>query len=231
MEPQDPMCGAHRRCRTTVRTRDYPKRLRAYSGSLRAVQICIPQCVGESNSADIWPSIQGKIAGTRLALNAGMDDLLQMLHHYRSARTGIANGLADEAERTTALAFGSLLGEDPPWHGLDPITTRRARNHPVTVAMPTGFFPGEIRSLTGAGVLVQTAAEPSLGTRCVVRIDDQMRRQTYLLPSVVSMVEDAEFGCIACLFDGPCEVTERHLIREWAGGTPIRRRRSQAPPA
>ncbi len=161
----------------------------------------------------------------------GMNDLLQMLHHYREARSRIGVGLGDEADRTTVLAFGRLIGDDPPWHGVDPVTTRPANDHPITLALPMGFIQGRIRRLTGAGVLVAMDTRPGLGTRCVVRIDDADRRHSYLLPAVVSMVEDANLGEVALIFDGPCEVTDARLMQAWPESSAARRRHSRMPPA
>jgi len=160
-----------------------------------------------------------------------MNDLLQMLHHYRTARSRIGVGRGDESDRTTVLAFGRLLGDDPPWHGLDPVSTRAALGHPATLALPMGFVSGEIRGLTGAGVLVATDTRPGLGTRCVVRIDDAERRHSYLLPAVVSMVEDTNPGEVALIFDGPCEITDARLMQAWPGSSAARRRHSRIPPA
>ncbi len=160
-----------------------------------------------------------------------MNDLLQMLHHYRSARSRMGVGRGDEADQTTALTFGRMLGDDPPWHGIDPVVTRDAKDHPVTIALPMGFVPATIRQLTGAGVLVTTDTRPGLGTRCVVRIDDADRRHSYLFPAVVSMVEDADAEELALLFDGPCDVTDARLMRAWPGSPASARRRSRMPPA
>lgn len=166
-----------------------------------------------------------------LPLWSVMNDLLQMLNHYRAARSRIGVGRGDEADRTTVLAFGRLIGDDPPWHGVDPVTTRPAIDHPVTLALPMGFVQGTIRALTGAGVLVALDTRPGLGTRCVVRIDDADRRHSYLLPAVVSMVEDASLGEVALIFDGPCDVTDARLMRTWPESSSARRRHSRMPPA
>ena len=160
-----------------------------------------------------------------------MDDLLQMLSHFRSARSRLGVGRGDEAAKTTALTFGRLLGTDPPWHGVDPSLTRKALGRPVTIALPMGFVPGTITRLTGAGVLVATDTRPGLGTRCVVRVDDEDRRHCYLFPAVVSMAEDADAAEVALLFDGPCDVTDARLMRAWAGSPAASRRRSRMPPA
>lgn len=160
-----------------------------------------------------------------------MNDLLQMLHHYRAARARLGVGRGDESDRTTVLAFGRLIGDDPPWHGVDPVATRPAVDHSATIALPMGFVQGQIRRLTGAGVLVAMDTRPGLGTRCVVRIDDAERRHSYLLPAVVSMVEDANLGEVAFIFDGPCEVTDARQMRAWPGSASARLRPSRMPPA
>ena len=158
-----------------------------------------------------------------------MDELLQMLHHYRTARGRMASGFGDEADHTTSVAFGPLLGELPPWHGLDPHSTRSAKGHPVTIASPMGFLPGRLRGLTGAGALVASDAKPGLGTRCVLRVDDGFDH-TYLFPAVVSMVEDADAGCLALIFDGSSELAGTQELRGWATAYPVARRRSRGTP-
>ena len=161
-----------------------------------------------------------------------MDELLQMLHHYRSARARMATGQDDEADRSTSIAFGPLLGELPPWHGVDPETTRSAKNHRVTIASPMGFIAGSLQGLTGAGALVSTDAEPGLGARCVLRVDGGLG-QTYLLPSVVSMAEGTDFGCLAMIFDGASDLADTRYLQGWPPSVlpALGRRSRRTPPA
>ena len=166
-----------------------------------------------------------------------MDDLLQLLHTYRTthARLGevrdqssdLQSGVQSSDDQAAWLALGALLGMNPPWHGMDPPTTRRARTHPVTLALPSGFVRGEIRALTGAGALVSSRARPVLGTRCLVRIDDSQgdlpeprvssTRCSYLFPAVVSITDDEDSGAIALVFDGPSEAYRVSESTSWVG--------------
>lgn len=135
-----------------------------------------------------------------------MDNLLELIHEYRTLRS---LETSTELERARTVGLGRVLGSTPPWgDGGKERSTRGAASYPVSFAVPGGFARGEIRTLSGAGIVVATKRPPAEGTRLLLRLDDPSSQATYIFPAVVAFRRLGRWGAFGALFDGEPERTE-----------------------
>ena len=135
-----------------------------------------------------------------------MDRLLELIHEYRTLRT---LETYTELERARMVGLGHLLGSTPPWgDGGKEKSTRGAASYPVSFAVPGGFTRGEIRTLSGAGIVVATKTPPPRGTRLLLRLDDPSSQTSFVFPARIAFRRTGRWGAFGALFDGEPERTE-----------------------
>lgn len=135
-----------------------------------------------------------------------MDDLLELIHEYRTLRSLDSR---TELERARMVGLGRLLGATPPWgDGGKERSTRGAASYPVSFAIPGGFARGEIRTLSGSGIVVATKVPPPKGTHLLLRLDDPSSHTSYVFPVVIAFRRTGRWGAFGALFDGEPERTE-----------------------
>ncbi len=135
-----------------------------------------------------------------------MNNLLELIHEYRTLRALESHS---ELERARMVGLGRLLGSAPPWgDGGKETSTRGAASYPVSFAVPGGFARGEIRTLSGAGIVVATKTPPPKGTRILLRLDDPHAQTTYVFPASIAFRRTGRWGAFGALFDGEPERTE-----------------------
>jgi hypothetical protein len=145
-----------------------------------------------------------------------MDTLLELIHEYRSLQ---ANVDPTRASRARLMGLGSLLGTETPWEPC--AATRKADSHAIRFTVPGGFGQGEIRTLTGAGVVVSTRKPPEVGARILIRLDSPSADRTYVFPAIVEWRGRKHFGTFGALFDGaPERVDQDPTLGLWR--VPIR---------
>lgn len=139
-----------------------------------------------------------------------MDNLLELIHEYRTLRSLIQSGEAyTELERARMVGLGRVLGSTPPWGDTGKEkSTRGAAAYPASFAVPGGFARGEIRTLSGAGIVIATKVPPPKGTRLLLRLDDPSSQTSYVFPAVVAFRRLGRWGAFGALFDGEPERTE-----------------------
>lgn len=132
-----------------------------------------------------------------------MDNLLELIHEYRTLRS-LED--ASELERARMVGLGRLLGSTPPWgDNNQDRSTRGAAAYPVSFTVPGGFARGEIRTLSGAGIVVATRVPPPQGTRLLLRLDQPLAGVTYLFPAQVAFRRTGRWGAFGARFDGEPE--------------------------
>ncbi len=145
-----------------------------------------------------------------------MDDLLELIHEYRSLRAH--EGLDDE-ERARMVGLGALLGDEVPWL-LSP-SERKPGSFFVHFTVPGGFATGELRGLSGAGVMIGTRARPRPGTRMLLRIDNPRTHKTFVLPAEVAFRRPGRWAVFGARFDGASDVDSAQgtpwTSLRWAG--------------
>ena len=135
-----------------------------------------------------------------------MDNLLELIHEYRTLRS---METYTELERARMVGLGRLLGSAPPWgQGGKETSTRGAASYPVSFAVPGGFARGEIRTLSGTGIVIATKVPPQKGTRVLLRLDDPHAQTSYVFPACVAFRRLGRWGAFGALFDGEPERTE-----------------------
>lgn len=134
-----------------------------------------------------------------------MENLLELIHEYRTLR---AMETYTELERARMVGLGRLLGSDTPWgQGGKETSTRGAASYPVAFAVPGGFARGEIRTLSGAGIVVATKTPPPKGTRVLLRLDDPHTHTSYVFPASIAFRRTGRWGAFGAVFDGEPERT------------------------
>ena len=135
-----------------------------------------------------------------------MENLLELIHEYRTLRS---LETYTELERARMVGLGRLLGSTPPWgDGGKEKSTQGAASYPVSFAIPGGFARGEIRTLSGAGIVIATKVPPAKGSRLLLRLDDPHAQTSYVFPAVVAFRRLGRWGAFGALFDGEPERTE-----------------------
>ena len=128
-----------------------------------------------------------------------METLLDLIHEFRSLE---AERAPTAESRARWLGLRSLLVGDTAFESTP--TTALAASHAVSFTVPGGFGRGEIRTLSGEGVVIVTRKPPAIGTRLLVRIEDRTG-DALILPAVVAYRGRTHFGSFGARFDGAPE--------------------------
>ena len=133
-----------------------------------------------------------------------MRNLLDLIYDYQLLRTKeqkLSIEL-DGDERAQLLGLSRMLGERTP-----SATSRRAMPRvpvplPSQFTLPGGFESGEIKNLSGGGMLIATPRPPMPGTRVVVRIAEPTGGREFFFPCRVVWRVSGPRGRMGVVFDG-----------------------------
>lgn len=115
-----------------------------------------------------------------------MRNLLEMIYDYQLLRSKERNLdiHLDSSERVRMMGLQRLLeGEvrDP--------RSREFVRVPMPLAAqftrPGGFEAGEVKDLSGGGLLIHTRRPPAVGTQIIVRLEDESRGTEFVFPCTV----------------------------------------------